>query len=75
MLQSAELGLLPSGLTAIISGGVVCSFPLQNAQNPIFLGDTRIPKSVGLLPRSTDIMTHLPETGSFLNSDIQTPRN
>jgi hypothetical protein len=30
-------------------------------------------KSEGLLPRSIDMITHLPEMGSFLNSGICPP--
>ena len=59
-------------LKAMISGGVVCSLPSQNAQKPPFFGETRIPKSEGRFPLSIEIMTHLPEMGSFLSSGIKT---
>jgi hypothetical protein len=69
-VQPGVFGSFPSGLNAKISLGVVCSFPSQKAQNPPFFGDTRIPKSDGLFPLSTEMITHLPEIGSFLNSGI-----
>jgi hypothetical protein len=64
-----------AGLKAIISGGAVCSLPGQNGQNPpvLLLCDGDI-KSAGLFPLSTDIITHLPEMGSFLNSGIYPPK-
>jgi hypothetical protein len=72
-VQPGEFGFVVEGRKAIISDGVVYSLPWQNGQNPpLFLceGET---KSVGRFPLSTEIITHLPEIGSFLNSDIYPP--
>jgi len=66
-------GAVPEGLNAIISVGVVYSLPGQNGQKPPFFfwdGET---KSVGLFPRSIEIITQRPDMGSFLSSDILPP--
>jgi hypothetical protein len=64
-----ELG----GLKAMISGGVVYSLPGQKGQNPPFFLCEAERKSVGLFPRSIDMITHLPTMGSFLSSGIYPP--
>jgi hypothetical protein len=68
------LGAVLAGLKAIISGGAVCSLPGQKGQKPAaFLLWEGEMKSEGLLPLSTDMMTHLPDMGSFLNSGMFPP--
>ena len=69
-VHPGAFGCNPDGLKAMISGGVVYSLPGQKGQNPPFFlwdGET---KSVGLFPLSTEMITHLPTMGSFLNSGI-----
>jgi hypothetical protein len=74
-VQPGELGAVPEGLKAMISVGVVYSFPGQKGQNPpLFFWEGEI-KSVGLFPLSTEIMTQRPDIGSFLSSDISPPLN
>jgi hypothetical protein len=72
-VQPGEFGSDPVGLNARISGGVVYSFPGQKGQNPPFFFCEGETKSVGLFPRSTEIITHLPTIGSFLSSGIVPP--
>src|SRR5512134_1628003 len=72
-LHPGPLADEPAGLKAMISGGVVYSFPGQNGQNPPFFRWDCERKSVGLFPRSIDMMTHRPTIGSFLSSGILPP--
>ncbi len=62
-----------AGLKAIISGGVVYSFPGQKGQNPPLFFCEGETKSVGRFPLSTEIITQRPDIGSFLSSDIFPP--
>jgi hypothetical protein len=52
------------------SGGVRCSFPLQNGHSPSAGAESVREKSLGLFALSVEIITHLPSIGSFLNCGI-----
>src|SRR5947209_148898 len=70
--QPGPFGGEPELRTAMISGGVLSSFPSQNGQNE--LGGTASRsgvKSIGRPLRSVAMMTHLLERGSCLSSDIR----
>ncbi len=69
-VQPDIFGFEPSGLYASISCGVLSSFPGQNGQKPSFVGGWWTINSEGLLPRSVEMITHLPSMGSFLSSGI-----
>src|SRR5574337_456167 len=70
MCHPEELGPPLFFLYASTSGGVLASLPGQNGQKPT-LGEGWVnSNSEGRLPRSVDIITHLPTMGSFLSSGI-----
>jgi hypothetical protein len=64
----AVLGDEPLSLMEYTSGGVEASLLGQNGQSFDSFALVILGKSVGRLPRSVDMITHLPTIGSFLNS-------
>src|SRR4029453_2732797 len=69
-------GAVPERRTATISGGVLSSCPSQNGQkDPSAWDSCDGTKSMGRRLRSVAMMTQVLETGSCLNSDIDSLRN
>src|SRR4030066_112907 len=68
------LGWVPLSLYAMISGGVLSSFPGQKGQKPPLFASGFATKSVGLLALSVEIIIHRPTIGSFLNSGMRTSK-
>ena len=76
MSHPGVFGWLPGRLREVISGGVRCSLPSQNGHASVSAG---VSFSIavaanwsGLFALSVEIITHLPITGSRLNSGMLT---